>query len=172
MKVDWAGWKRVGIATLVGVCLCLAPYGCGATKALPPLTTSENPVGGNVPKLPGAIPPISSGLNTLDWIVGVSFLGAFLCIIATVAVGSLFGLGSATLRRLAATFVCTGVGALILKAFGVAIADWTSRYTWIVGVLALVVGIAAAALFTWGHVNWLERKLNIDLDRDGDIGVE
>lgn len=39
----------------------------------------------------------------------------------------------------------------------------------LLGVIALIVSSVGLA---YGHRNWLERRLNVDLDRDGDIGKD
>lgn len=164
---------RVLTLGLVGATLALSGCwgkGCGSTRAIPPVSDIADKATSLLGK--PRLPDISTGLGTLDWVIGLSFLAAFLCIVATVVVGFIGGIASATFRRGAAIFVGCGVGGVVMKAITVALADWAARHTYIVGGIAGIAGLIFVALYAWGHRNWLERLLGVDLDRDGDIGED
>jgi hypothetical protein len=45
-----------------------------------------------------------------------------------------------------------------------------AEYLWLFVVLVVIALIAGAMSFAYGHRSWLERKLNLDLNRSGKIG--
>lgn len=150
--------KRLWIACLAATLTLAGCWGRGCGSVHVPQI--------NTPQL--TRPPLAHGIAVLDWVTGVSIGIAFLCVVGCV-VGAGLGIvgirATKVLRRLGAAMVGTFFGALMLKVVVV-------EYLWLAILLAAAFGAAASVLFAWGHRAWIERFLNIDLDRSGRIGDE
>jgi hypothetical protein len=148
-----AGWKRVGIATLVGICLCLAPYGCGL------LGSSRSPTKETVKEA------TKDGVKTIVRTVfeqDYSVLNVIGGLCALLAVGGILA-GAAGLRP---------PGRLVLALIVCSAGAWTARYMlheymWLFALLSVMGILLAGVGIAITHRHRLERLLGIDLDGGG-----
>jgi len=88
-------------------------------------------------------------------------IGAACAVLAVVAIiGSVYGVVP---------------GKLAITLGGIAVGAWTlhiilAAYLWIFALLSMIGLVLGGMAFAYGHVNWIEKRLNVDIDRDGDVG--
>lgn len=115
------------------------------------------------PKTPDiSMPPVTPTITSkdygpLDW---AAWIGTATAVTFTLL--SVWFPGS-RMRATAGAGIGIAVGAWIMKFLLV-------KYLWIAVLLTFLVSIICSALFLWGHRLWFERKLNVDLTRNGEIG--
>lgn len=108
-------------------------------------------------------PPASGGTDgvmaTIDqWGLWAAWAGGGLLLLSAIAIVLL-----PARRALAYQGMVLG-GCLIACGYCLA---WLAAHEWVV----VLVILSAGLLLAWGGRNWIERRLQIDIDRDGDIGV-
>lgn len=112
----------------------------------------------------GVLDSVAKALGPGDGSFGILDVLASLCAVA--AVGSVIAavfLKGAMPPKLTGTLILCAVGCWVLKLVLV-------KYLWLVGLVSVIGLLAAGGVAVYGHRNWLERRLGVDLDRDGDIG--
>lgn len=132
---------------IMAVAALLTIVACGAP--------SKRSVGDLIPDGPPAI--TSNEYAPLDWAARIGTVVAVGAILASV------WFPSGKLRMTAAL------------AVGIAVVSWVLKYMlvyylWLAVLLAFLASVLFALAFLWGHQKWLERKLNLDINRDGRIG--
>lgn len=93
-----------------------------------------------------------------------------LCALAAVAVIVAKSFGVPIPVKSFWTLILCSIGSWVLRAVMHRLTADVDKYLWIVEVLGMIAIVAAGAAFAYGHKAWLERGLNVDVDRDGRVG--
>ncbi len=123
---------------------------------------------GNAPAdIEPAAGALATAKSTVASVKGVNF--SVLDVIATLAaLGAaatlvMLGFGLPVPPKLTVCLVVLTVGAWVLKAILV-------QYFWIILVLSLIAIVLAGAVVAYTHIGWAEKRLNKDLNKNGQIG--
>lgn len=156
-------WQKIlgSVLILAAACLLVACWGKTAVP-VPKVETVKNAATGAMEHY------ITQTFYKQDY-AALNIIGglcAFLAVGAVVAIS----FGVPIPRKSFWTLVLCSAGSWALRLVMMKLTVDIDKYLWIIELLGIVALVVGGAGFAYGHRDWLEKKLNVDLNNDGKIG--
>lgn len=143
---------RIGGASLAA-CTFLGLSAC--SRSIWPTFSRTTKVGADGEVLQ---PPPSDHYGILLWIASGCSVAAVGCLIVSIILPAIPWARRAAAACIGSAIACWALYWLLDRFFVPAI------------IIAITGAIITGAAYLWGHRKWLEKRLNLDLDRDGHVG--